>query len=172
MSRSIDELKESILADMLTTVVDLQVAIEKLPLELDKSLLKYADALEESEKTFNLMKEENALLLKNQANSSLIDIKSKIESEIINALNKKTQPISTSKIKIVPLISLTLFSLVFGFIGVLGGISIYKSELNKLEKDSITLMLQDKAINNLSPEIKRQISAEYAKQVDQHYSQQ
>lgn len=164
MSRTIEQLKESILADILSNVVDLQNCINQLPEQLDKSLTKFADALEIAEKTFNSMKEENENLLRSQSIASVNGIKADIEKEIlrITTLNQ----VNNKKGNIASFIKMAAFSLIFGFIGVFAGTMLYKAEKTQLEKDSMTLKIQDKAINALPPDIKRQIAVEYSKQLN------
>ncbi|ENE6639006.1 hypothetical protein ABNR98_004415 [Salmonella enterica] len=163
MSRTIDQLKESVLAEVLSSVIDLQNSINQLPEELDKSLIKFADSLEIAEKSFNSMKEENERLLKNQSNDALEKIKSNIEKEVTHII--KSQGVN-KKSSFMPYITTAVISIIISCVGVFSGTMLFKAEIDQLQKDSMTLKLQDKAINELPPEIRRQISVEYAKQLD------
>lgn len=153
---NIDALKESILSDIVSSVVDLQNSIEELPRVLDGALQNFSESLESAEQAFVSMKDENALLLKNQTSAAIESIKNASPTH---------RPKGAIKLMVVAIIC----SVIFGGAGLFIGTRISGSKTD-LQRATLAVELLETALKILPEPEQNKVTEEFKKLAHQHYA--
>lgn len=151
----IEELKEGVLAEVLSQTIDLQQAVAELPKELDKALGGTLEQLQE--------KLEHAESLVSQSQVQSTHDFNTLKLEIINCIEGKAFKQRNNRTKIYLIISIfcmliTICSLTYLFYNQI-------ESSNNHKKVVRTLVIQDRALNALPQSVQKQFLDEYAKQL-------